>query len=362
MSGELWTELITPAELTGFARAELEVTERQTGTLARYLPNEFVPDIQAKFNVGKAGLQPVAPFRAWDVETPLGKLPGEQSVIIELPPIGEKLRISEYDQLRMRDGNARDVQVLNSALKVTRQIVRDVNNRLEVARGQALETATFDADENGFVQSADWERDASMVVDASTGAGEYWDDTADATPLADLDTWCQAYLDLNGEMPGSILTTKRVIRNLARTAEMRNLFSTLVGRPSVVNRQAINAVLDDNDLPPFDVYERHAIFDNGDGGGLYKRRILSPNKLFLLPAVAGEDSGNNGLGATYWGQTLEADEADYGLEPEEQPGIVAAMWKTRDPIGLWIHCNAIGLPVLGDANRAMVATVLPAFS
>lgn len=355
---ELWSDLILPATLTGYARASQEAYEEQTwGTLARYLPNEFVPDIVARFWVGRAGLLPVAPFRSYDTETPLGKLQGKQRVTIELPPIGEKMRVSEYDQLRFR-GDMSQTFIINSIMDVTKQIVTDVNDRLEVARGQAIETGQLDIDENGFVQSADWERDDSMTVDATDNGGSLWSDPTDATPLADLTAWCQHFLDTNNMMPGSILTSRNVLRNLARTAEMRNLYSTLVGRPSVVNRNSINEVLADNDLPPFDIYERHAVFDNGDGDGEKVRNILSPNKLFLLPAPSDPNSGNNGFGATYWGQTLEADEPDYGLQPDEMPGIVAGVWKTRDPIGVWVHCNAIGLPVLGDANRSMVATVL----
>jgi Phage major capsid protein E len=350
----LWTEFITPAELTGYARQEQEAYERQWGSLARYMPNNYVPDIVARFEVGKQGLQPVAPFRSFDAETPLGKLPGRQRVTIELPPIGEKNRVSEYDQLRMR-GNVANTQILNSVLEVTRHIVRDVNNRIEVARGQALEFANLDIDENGFVQSADWGRDSSMEVTAST----LWDDPNNATPLADLIDWVTAYRDANNMYPGSILTNRNVLLNLARTAEMRNLYSTLVGRPSQVNRNAINEVLTDNDLPPIDIYERHAIFDNGDGNGEIVRPILSPNKLFLAPPVGPDTGMTNGFGATYWGQTLEADEPEYGLQPEEMPGIVAGTWKTRDPIGLWVHCNAIALPVVGNADFVMVAEVLP---
>ncbi|HJT93883.1 MAG TPA: major capsid protein [Mycobacterium sp.] len=353
----LWSDLILPAELTGYARAAQEDYERQWGTLARYLPNEYVPDIVARFEVGKAGLLPVAPFRSYDAETPLGKLQGRQRVTIELPPIGEKLRVSEYDQLRFR-GNTSQTFILNAVLDITRQIVRDVNDRLEVARGQAIETGELDVDENGFVQSADWERDPSLEVAATNNGGSLWSDPDDATPLADLDAWCQHFQDVNNMMPGSLLTSRTVVRNLARTAEMRNLYASLVGRPSVINRNSINEVLADNDIPPIDIYERHAVFDNGDGDGEKVRSILSPNKIFLLPAPVDPNSGNNGFGATYWGQTLEADEPEYGLQPEEQPGIVAGTWKTRDPIGVWVHCNAIGLPVLGDANRSLVATVL----
>ena len=52
----LWTDLIEPAELTGFVRAAFEETERAKGLLARFLPNTFVPDVLVKFAKGEAGL------------------------------------------------------------------------------------------------------------------------------------------------------------------------------------------------------------------------------------------------------------------------------------------------------------------
>jgi|SRR6478752_2965802 len=357
--GQLWTSLITPATLTGYARASQEDLERQWGSLSRYFPNEFVPDIVAQFEVGGAGLLPVAPFRSYDAEVPLGKTQGRQKVFIELPPIGLKNRISERDQLRQRDGNTQgDVVVTNSLLKLTDNIVNAVTNRLEVARGQALETGGLDIAENGFIQAFDFERDPSMEVSATDGGGDFWDDP-DAAVIEQLIGWVEDYERINNVRPGSILfTSRRQVAALARNKEFRALYATLVGQPSRINRAAVNAVLEDNEIPPIDIYERKAQFDNGDGDGVITRPILSPNKVFLLPpAGAGVDQG--GLGATYWGQTLEADEPEYGLEGDELPGIVAGVWKTRDPIGLWVHCSAIAMPVAGDANRSMVATVLP---
>lgn len=355
--GTLWTDAIEPATLTGYAReAQVEI-EKRKGALTNWLPNEFVPDIVAQFEVGGTGLLPVAPFRSFDAETPLGKTQGRQKVFIELPAIGQKNRISEYDQLRQRDGDVRNTRILNSVLQLTTNIVTAISTRQEIARGQALETGQLAINENGFIQGMDFERDPSMEVSATDGGGDFWDDP-DAEVLSMLNTWVEEYDDLNGEVPGALLLTdRRQIGALLRNKDIRNLYSSLVGAPSIVNRQALNQVLDDRDIPPIYLYDRSAIFDKGDGEGEIKQRILSPTKAFLLPAPGQAVGG--GLGATYWGQTLEADEAEYGLEPDEQPGIVAGVWKTRDPIGLWVHANAIGLVALGDANRAMVADVLP---
>ena len=50
-------------------------------------------------------------------------------------------------------------------------------------------------------------------------------------------------------------------------------------------------------------------------------------------------------GISAYGRTLEADEPEYaGLSP--QPGVVAGAWKTKDPINVWTHAVAIGLPLL----------------
>ena len=56
----LWTDIINPAELTGYARASLNDYEAKKGTLARWLPNKEVGDNVARFRKGNAGFVEVA--------------------------------------------------------------------------------------------------------------------------------------------------------------------------------------------------------------------------------------------------------------------------------------------------------------
>ena len=58
----LWTDIITPAELTGYIREDLSAVEQRRGSLARFLPNRVVPDIVVRFIAGQAGLVPEAEF------------------------------------------------------------------------------------------------------------------------------------------------------------------------------------------------------------------------------------------------------------------------------------------------------------
>lgn len=344
---ELWSELILPEELTGYARQSQIAYEQSLGTLARWLPNRPVNDIVARFFVGRTGLLPVASFRSYDAETPIGALQGMKRVTIELPPIGQKNRIGEYDQIRMRDGNMQQTVVLNSVLTETETIVRAVSDRMEWERGRAIETAQLNIDDGGIMQSGDWGRSSSHEVTVD------WSDP-DASILDAMDQWRTTYRTELGVEPGVALTSTRVISTLARSNDFRLLAANIIGQPGIVTRPMMNQVLTSYDLPQLLPYDRMVNF----GGTV--QRVLSDNKLFFLPpAVGTNDWQGTQLGASFWGRTLESDEPDYNIEPAEQPGIVAATWKTRDPIGLWVHCNAIGLVALANANLSFAATVLP---
>src|SRR6478752_5820006 len=184
-NSDMWTDLVEPVELTGYARARLEDYERsQNGSLSSFLPNETIQDIVARFEVGGAGLQPVAEFRSYDAETPLGSLPGKQRVTLELPPLGMKMRVSEYEQLRAR-GNLSNVLLRTSVERITERLVDAISDRMEYERGYALENAKLLIDdETGFHQSGDWGRDPSHEIDVSDER-EYWHDD-DADPILDL--------------------------------------------------------------------------------------------------------------------------------------------------------------------------------
>ena len=58
----LWTDIIDPAELTGYARASLADYEATRGTLAQYLPNREVADVVVRFVQGSTGLVEAAQF------------------------------------------------------------------------------------------------------------------------------------------------------------------------------------------------------------------------------------------------------------------------------------------------------------
>ncbi|NEW49339.1 major capsid protein E [Nocardia cyriacigeorgica] len=343
----LWTDLLTPAELTGYARASLEAYEQQKGTLARWLPNRTVPDIVVRLVVGQDGLVPTAEYRSYDAETPIGDLPGGQRKTVELPPLGRKFRIGEYEQLRIRANS--DEQMVLALERVTDRAVKAVANRVEIARGQAIETAALSISENGFVQTGTWARNAGHTATAPI----LWSTSATAKPLDDLLAFRATYVDTTGEEPGAIALSSRVVAALQRTAEFRALAATVAGTPSIVSAEAVQQVLAAHSLPPIHIYDRKV---NVAGT---PTKVLSDNKIFMLPApVDPTDAEGTDLGGTYWGETLESSEPGWGIAESDRPGIVIGATKTDDPIAAWIRSAAIALPVLANADLSFVGTVL----
>lgn len=339
--GTLWTEAVTPAELTGFARAAVEDVERQKGTLATFLPNESVPDVVVRTVVDSDGTGELAQYRSFDAETPIASGGSGSRKTFELMPLGLKERVGEYDQLRRQAGAMDLVKagIENATLRVAQAVV----DRLEVARGQVLDTGKLTINENGVAQVIDYGRSSANDVTAS----QPWNRNG-ADPIEYLIGLCETYADRNqGSQPGVILTSRRVVALLQRSSTIRAIVATLSGAPSIVSLDALTAAVASFGLPPIQVYDRK----------VRGQRVLDQDAVYLLPAGSGV-TGRSVLGATFYGQTLEASEPEYGLAPVDQPGLVVGSWKTKDPIGVWVHSNAIAMPVLVNPVASMVARVI----
>jgi hypothetical protein len=347
----LTNDFIQPAILTGYVRTALADYPQNQFTLSRWLPNRTVPDIQYRFNAGGTGLVDATMFRTYDAETPLGRRQGITRVTGELPPLGRKTRLSEYDQLRLRNavtpGNQEMVSaILNDAV----QNARSVEARMELARGEALVNGSLTINENGLVASVNFGRAGGMSVTAGT----LWSTTATSDPFGDLDTWRNAYVALNGVEPGAILMARSTVALLRRSTNVaKAVFPSAANTPSLLSQSAISDAFEAFGLPPLYVYYAQA---NTYAG--VATNVLPANKVLLLPApVDPTDVAGAPVGGTFWGRTAESQLPDYGIEEADQPGIVVGNYHDPDPVGLWNKSAAIGLPVLANPNLAMVATV-----
>ncbi|APT84507.1 major capsid protein [Corynebacterium aquilae] len=336
---ELWTELVTPDELTDVARKSLAQIEQEKGSLAALLPSEQIDGRVAEFNRTREGLTPAAEYRAFDAESPLGRYEGGEMVTLGLPPVSQKLRIGELDLIMGQAGRPSDDKLKLTIGKVAQQAVRAVSERIEAMRGEVLQTARININENGFKVSAELGRDSSMEVTADTK----WDQQK-ANPLDDLIKWAEAYSDENGDVPGMFIVSRKAVAQLQRNEILRKAVGG-VNTPSITTLDAINALLGSYGLPGLTIFDRRVVI------GGEKKPILDPKSVLMLP-------GDAPVGKTVWGAPAEAGDEAYNLLPGDLGGIVAGVHREYDPYSFWVHTNAIALPVLTNPNAAMVATVL----
>ncbi|MFE0533828.1 major capsid protein [Streptomyces nigra] len=338
-------DYITPAELTGYVRAGAADLAANQFTLARWLPNNEIDDLEYRFTRGGEGLIEAATFRSYDAESPIAARPGIARITGELPPISRKIRLGEYDRLRQR---RLDGQVRNALMRDAIRMTRSVSARMELARGEALYKGKLELAENGVIATVDFGRKGSHTVVPSVA----WTDPA-AEILADLLAWKAVYVDSNGQAPGAILTSERVVALMMRNDELRALvYAGGVSQPSVIAISSINEALRAYGLPPVQTYEAR-VRVNG-----VSTRVIPDDRVLMLPASGdANDPESTDLGATLWGTTAESLDSDFGIEEGEEPGIVSGVYAEKDPPALWTKAAAIGLPVLANPDLTFCADV-----
>lgn len=337
---DLYTEYITPAELTGYAREALADRPENALQLTARLPHQQVNDLVYRWNRGGGGLAEAASFRAYDAEPKFGRREGLSRMTGELPPIGQQYLLGEYDSLRLRNAGQeiRDL-LLNDAARIARAI----DTRFEFARAQALVEGKVTLAEDGVMAEVDFGRKASHSV----APANLWSDLTNAKPLSDLQSWRDVYVETNGQQPGEMMTSTRVVNFMLRNAEIRSMLLPVGATAAQVRLVDLNALLVDFDLPPVTKYDARAIDVTG-----VSRRIIADDKLLFLPPQGVQ------LGATLWGTTLEAQEPEYGIAAGDHPGLVVGAFKQKTtPIRVFTIGAAIGIPLLGDPDLSFVADV-----
>lgn len=344
----LWTDIIDPATLTGYSRGYAGDYDDNTPTLARWLPNRLINDITARFIKGGTGLVDAAEYRAYDAEIAVGRRQTGQRVTIDLPAIGQTLPISEYEQLRTRGGAPDDATILTTIQASARAVVRAIADTIELQRGIVLATGRATINSNGYVADDDFGRPESMQLTATS----LWTDPA-VSRLDYLSQLADVYRnESGGQDPGAFVFSRKAMRAMARGTEFQT---------QLINGGARNATMDQvqstvSSAGLADIYQ----YDRQVRVNGVLRRVLDENTILLLPApVDPTDFESAPLGSTIWGRTLTSTEPGWGIEDAEQPGIVTGAYRNEEPPMISkVIGDAIGMPVLANANLSLAAKVL----
>lgn len=340
------TDYVTPATLTGFVR---ELPSPANWILNRFLPDREVRDIEAAIEQ-VTRTNRAAKFRAYDAETPIGRRDSFRRDRVLLPPIGEKLIVTEWERLqleRIRSGGDTTEATADAIYDDAETITRHVRARMELARGDVLADGRFTlTGENGLTLEADYGLDPSHSVAAAV----VWSNHATAEVLSELRSWADTYTDDAGEPPGFIVTSRTVVSNMLQSNEIRQLVSSLAGTPSIVTRAQLNAVLEAHGLPAIVEYDARIDVDGA------ATRPIANDLLVFLP------SDPASLGSTVWGITAEGLELAGGSNPsiefEDAPGLVGVVQTEGDPLKVMTKVTGVGMPVIADPNKLFVADVL----
>lgn len=337
------TDVVDTAQLTAVVRA-LEFPEF---SLARFLPTVTREDIRYRIVRTQRDTRRVAPYRAFDTESPIGARPGVETRSGALPPISEKLPLTEGEQLEL------DALYRNMDGALVRQLFDDaatearrVAGRLELARGEVLSTGTLTISENGLdLDTIDFSVPPAHIVQAA--ASHY---VVGTDVLGDLTDWVEVYRDTNGFAPGAILTRSAVRRAWARNQPFRELAGSILGTPSRISTSQVNAVFEEYDLPPIITYDRKAIGTDG-----VERPIIPDDTVIFVPPD-GERLGNTQMGVTAEARRLAQARA---ISHEDLPGMTAVTMVSDDPVTMWTKVAAIALPVLDNPDAILIADVTP---
>lgn len=353
------TDYYTPAELSGFGREALRDMQVNQFGLSRWLPNTEVDDLVYRFSKGGDGLLKAANYRGFDVEADLTGRTGVARTTGELPPISRKIRLGEYDRLRMRANP--EGPIANQILADAQQVVGEIAARVEIARAEAIEKGRVTFPEFGAAASVDFGRKATHTNVAPSTA---WTDFENSTPITDLLSWVETYAASNGgKVPGVIGITRRAFNLLLRSAEVRSLGATLAGSPTVVSQAMLSNVLSSYGLPPVE-FGFDAQYAGADGTS---KRFFAESSVLLLPsgntatgeanppAPVGADFTGNLLGVTMYGIPGHALESEFA--EDEQAGIYVGNYGTVEPPSIWTLASAVTVPVLSNPNLVLQAKV-----
>jgi hypothetical protein len=339
---------VTPDDITVFAR---EVPQSDAFQLNQILPDRYFQDNEVDF-AELTKTNRTARFRSFDGRLHVSERDSGTTKKVPLPPLSSSLSKGEYERLQLefaRTSGTNTRALVSAIYNDAEQLTREVQNRMELARGDALTDFKFtmmgaNGEPSGL--EANYGAPSGHIVAPSTA----WTTTASATVLTDLVTWGDVWLAAgNAAGSGVIWTSNRVARLMQRNAEVIAAVHGSTTGKTRVTRQELNDLLDSEGLPQIRTYDASVDVDGTT------TRIVADDRLMFVPANPGD------LGFTAWGisatalELVNSNQSD--LDFEDAPGIVGVVEKAGPPYREFTFVDAVGMPVISNPRALLVADV-----
>jgi hypothetical protein len=350
----LWElEEFQSPQFLGFVR-NIPVPENFRGDT--WLPSQTVDDIDVEWIKGARERRVMAKVIAYDAEAPIGPKPGlGERIRMELPPVKLKERIGEKEILKYkqpRAGTSDQQAAINSIYDISTRLTRSVQARVEWLQMQALSEPTVAYNDAGVQFEVDYgigkDWDAGVDADLST----YWDDTANADPVADLQVLNQWSLDTYGVPLARVVMSSRARAYFLQNEKARALVRG-TGTPvaeAILTNDEVARLTALYGLPTIDTYDVQ-VESEAEDGTITSVRTMDYHRMFALPAQQ--------VGNTLWGPTAEAISQFSGTTLSTlAPGLIVKTYGTEEPVAEWVKAAAVVFPSLPSAELLQQVEVL----
>lgn len=337
---------VTPDALTAFIR---EVPTPSDFALSRLMPIRYFDRNSIDFSE-LTRTNRTARFRTFDGRIHVSERDAGMTRAVKLPPLSSSIGVGELERLQLefaRTGGGNNAAMANAIYDDGANLTREVQARVELAWGDVFTDGklTMSLDDEPLLD-ADYGVPVSHLVAPATP----WTTTATATALTDLMGFVDTYVATNGFPPGAILLSKRVTRLLQRNTEIINAVAGAQTGRTRVTLPELGDQFDAEGIPrllaPYDT--------KVDVDGIVTSVIPDNRVIFLPPNVADLGYMAYGVSATAL-ELVNSSAVDFAFE--EAPGIVGVVEKIGPPYRHTTFVDAVGMPVLANPKRLLVAVV-----
>lgn len=335
---------VSPDALTTFVR--------EVPTPAEFVLNQLLPDRYPRTNTVDLNeltrTNRTARFRAYDGRLHVSERDTSTTKQVKLPPLSTSYSMGEYERLQeefARTQGTNQAALVNAVYDDATNGTREIQARMEQARGDVLTDGKFTlTGEGGLFLEADFGIPAAHLVAPAIP----WSTVATATVIQNLRTWVDVFIATNGFPPEGMVISNRILGLMLQNAEIRSLAASLSGTPALVTRRTVDDALNGFSLPPISfVYDTKVDVDGTTTAVIPDDRVI----------LHGRD-----VGYTAWGisaTSLELVNSNLAeLAFENAPGIVGVVEKIGPPYRQFTYVDAVGMPVLENPKRLLVADVI----
>lgn len=337
---------ISPDALTTFVR---NVPVESTLALTNLFPTRFLDTNRVDW-AEFVKTNRTAAYRTFDGNIHVSSRDAGSGKYVELPPFSDSLNKGEYEriaeQIALLGGTNKEAQV-RAAYNDAERLVGTMNNRRELAWGDALTDGKVTINEGGYAGEADYGVPANQISAAST----VWSTHATSTPLTDLDAQQEVRIANGYGRAGKMILSRVVVGHLRRSAEVINaVHGAAAGRTSV-SLAELNTLLESEDLPT--ILQTYDTSLNVEGSAT---RVIPQDRVIILPDNLG-DVGFFAFGISATALELAKSnvaEMTFG----DASGIVGVVEKVGPPYREFTFVDAVGMPIITNAGLLSVMDVL----